>query len=64
MKTIDRVKEKFVEEGFEAVLYPGKTKRIFIKKFDGDLEAYLIALCCCEPPESYARWAFRLLADK
>jgi len=28
MKTIDRVKKKFVEEGFEAVLYPGKTKRV------------------------------------
>jgi transposase len=64
MKTIDRVKKKFVEEGFEAVLYPGKTKRIYIKKFDGDLEAHLVALCCSEPPEGYARWSLRLLADK
>jgi|LSQX01.2.fsa_nt_gb transposase len=64
MKTIDRVKKKFVEEGFEAVMYPGKSKRVYHKKFDGDLEARLVALCCSEAPEGYARWSLRLLADK
>jgi len=64
MKTIDRVKKKFVEEGFDAVMHPGKSKRVYIKKFDGELEAHLVALCCSEAPAGYAKWSLRLLADK
>lgn len=64
MKTIDRVKKKFVEEGFDAVMYPGKSKRVYVKKFDGELEAHLVALCCSEAPTGYAKWSLRLLADK
>lgn len=64
MKTIDRVKKKFVEEGFDAVMHPGKSKRVYIKKFDGELEAHLVALCCSEAPVGYAKWSLRLLADK
>ena len=64
MKTIDRVKKKFVEEGFDAVMNPGKSKRVYEKKFDGELEARLIALCCNDAPVGYARWSLRLLADK
>lgn len=64
MKTIDRVKKKFVEEGVEAVLYPGKSKRVYVKKFDGELEARLVALCCSETPDGFAKWSLRLLADK
>ena len=33
-------------------------------KADGDFEAHLIALCCAGPPEGYARWSLRLLADR
>ncbi len=64
MKTIDRVKKKFVEEGFFAVMNPGKSKRVYVKKFDGELEAHLVALCCSEAPAGYAKWSLRLLADK
>ena len=35
-----------------------------IKKVDGDFEAHLAALSCSEPPEGFARWSLRLLADK
>ena len=31
---------------------------------DGDFEAHLVALSCSEPPEGFARWSLRLLADK
>lgn len=64
MKTIDRVKKKFVEEGFDAVMNPGKSKRVYVKKFDGELEAHLVALCCSKAPDGYAKWSLRLLADK
>lgn len=64
MRTIDRVKKKMVEEGFEAALERRPTQRIYEKKMDGDTEAKLITLCCSEPPKGYAKWSFRLLADK
>jgi transposase len=64
MRTIDRVKKKFIEEGFEATLERRLTTRKYEIKVDGDMEAKLISLCCSEPPKGFARWSLRLLADK
>jgi transposase len=64
MRTIDRVKKKFIEEGFEAVLERRPTTRIYESKSDGDVEAKLVTLCCSEPPKGYSKWSLRLLADK
>jgi len=64
MKKIDRVKKRFVEEGMDIALNGHKGDRLYVKKVDGDFEAHLIALSCGEPPEGYARWSLRLLADK
>ena len=64
MKKIDRVKKRFVEEGFEAALDKRKADRVYTKKADGDFEAHLIALSCGDPPEGFSRWSLRLLADK
>jgi hypothetical protein len=64
MRKIDRVKKRFVEEGLDAALGRRKGSRIYIKKADGDFEAHLVALSCSEPPEGFARWSLRLLADK
>ena len=64
MRKIDRVKKRFVEEGFETALNGRKGSRIYAKKADGDFEAHLVALSCSEPPEGFARWSLRLLADK
>lgn len=64
MRTIDRVKKKFIEEGFESVLERRPTRRIYETKLDGDVEAKLVTLCCSEPPKGFAKWSLRLLADK
>ena len=64
MRTIDRVKKKFIEEGFESVLERRPTRRIYETKSDGDVEAKLVTLCCSEPPKGFAKWSLRLLADK
>jgi len=64
MRTIDRVKKRFVEEGFDAALKMAPTSRVYDKLVDGDMEAHLIALACGEPPKGHARWSLRLLADK
>lgn len=64
LRTIDRVKKKFIDEGFEACLERRPTTREYEKKVDGDLEAKLVALCCSDPPKGFAKWSLRLLADK
>ena len=64
MRKIDRVKKRFVEEGLDAALDKKMGNRIYAKKTDGDFEAHLVALSCSEPPEGFARWSLRLLADK
>ena len=64
MKKIDRVKKRFVEESLYVALNGHKGKRVYEKKADGDFEAHLVALSCSEPPEGFARWSLRLLADR
>ena len=64
MRTIDRVKKRFIEEGFESVLERRPTSREYEKTIDGEAEAKLVTLCCSKPPKGYAKWSLRLLADK
>lgn len=65
-RTIDRIKRLFVEEGFEDAVYGfnklmARTQQPII---DGDTEAHLVSLCCSDPPEGFAKWSLRLLADR
>jgi hypothetical protein len=64
MRKIDRVKRRFVEEGFETALTGHKGERVYERKADGDFEAHVVALSCTDPPEGYVRWSLRLLADR
>jgi hypothetical protein len=62
---IERVRAKFVEQGLEAALARKKRQTPPIEPiFDGEAQAQLIALACSEPPEGYAHWTIRLLAEK
>jgi|SRR5689334_216815 len=62
--TIERVRQRFVEEGLEAALSPRPPARLYLRKLDGEAEARLIALACSPPLEGQARWTLRLLADR
>jgi transposase len=64
MRTIDRIKQKCVEGGLEKALERAESTRVYPKKIDGDLEAKIVQLCCSEPPQGFARWTLRMLADK
>lgn len=64
MRKIDRVKKRFVLDGLDVALHGRKGSRVYSKKADGDFEAHLVALSCSQPPEGFARWTLRLLADK
>jgi transposase len=63
-KTVERLKQRFVEEGFEACMDRKPYPQVREIKADGDFEAHLIALSCSKAPAGYGRWSLRLLADK
>lgn len=63
--TVQTVRTAYAENGLDGALY--RKKRItppVQPKVDGNLEAYIICLCCSEPPNGYERWTLRLIADK
>ena len=62
--TIERVRQRFVEEGLETALSPRPPRRLYLRKLDGEAEARLIALACSPPPEGRARWTLRVLAER
>lgn len=64
MRTIDRVKKRFLDEGLHNALERKPPSREYEKKIDGDVEAKLVQLCCSEPPKGFSKWSLRLLADK
>ena len=62
--TIERVRQRFVEEGLEVALSPRPPRRLYLRKLDGEAEARLIALACSPPPEGRVRWTLRVLAER
>lgn len=62
--TVERVRERYVEEGLEAALKPRPSSRPRVSKLDGEQEAVLIAITCSEPEEGQERWTLQMLADK
>ena len=62
--TIERLRKRFVLEGFGLALNGKKREKFMDKTFTGDIEAKLIALRCTDSPEGYNKWTFRLLSDK
>lgn len=64
MRKIDRVKKRFVESGMDLALGRKPTTRQYESKVDGTLEAHLVAMSCSAPPEGFATWSLRLLADR
>lgn len=64
ISTIERVRERFVEEGLNAALERKAPKRVYQRKLNGEQEAHLVALVCSQPPEDRGRWTLKLLAQK
>jgi transposase len=63
--TVERVRQRFVEDGFEAALVRKKQDQPSrARKLDGAGEARLIALACSAPPQGRTAWTLELLADK
>ncbi len=63
-RTVEHIKQRFVEEGSEAALVRKPHRKPRDVTFDGSFDARLTALACSPAPEGYQRWTVRLLADK
>ena len=63
-RTIEHLKQRFVEEGLETALVRKPSSRIPEVTFDGAFDARLTALACSPAPEGRSRWTVRLLAEK
>ena len=64
LSMVSRVRETLVAEGLDAVLTRKKRETPPVPAiFDGVAQAKLTALACSAPPEGYARWTIRLLAE-
>ena len=61
--TVERVRKRCVMEGVEAAIERRPQANRRRRALDGVAEAKLVTLACSEPPEGFARWNLRLLAD-
>lgn len=63
VRSVERVRQRFVEEGLAAALSerprPGKARLL-----NGRQEVYLIALTGTTPPSGRAQWTMQLLANR
>jgi hypothetical protein len=61
--TVERVRQRFVEQGLEAALVRKPQDRPSRERaLDGKGEARLVTLACSKPPDGRAAWTPRLLA--
>lgn len=64
-RTVEKLRERFVTDGFEQTLHGKPRERPATEKvLGGKQEAQLIAMRLGSPPKGYANWTLRLLARK
>jgi transposase len=65
VRSIEYLRQRYVEEGLESALERRKQIRPSVQgMFDGEKEAKLIAVACGPKPAGRARWTLKLLADR
>lgn len=63
VKTIERVRRQFCEEGMGMFIQkPRKTRSD--KKIDGRVEAHLTTLLCQSPPNDKPKWELKMLSER
>lgn len=64
-RTVERLRQRLVERGFEETLYRVERAQPPVEKLlNGEQEARIIATRLGPPPQGYANWTLRLLARK
>jgi hypothetical protein len=61
VRTVERTRKRFAEDGLEAALSAPRPER---RKLVASEEALLIATACSEPPDDRDRWTMRLLSAR
>ena len=65
LRTVSRVRKRFVTEGLEAAIHPRpQPPRPDKIKLSGEAEQHLIQLACSDPPDGRGSWTLQLLADQ
>ena len=63
--TVERLRKRFVEEGFKVCLTRSPRKSpAHNLKLDGKLEAQIVTLACSEPPKGASYWTLQLISDQ
>ena len=62
--TVERLRKRFVEVGFDQVLERVRRQHSRPRCLDGEQEAYLVALSCSEAPQGHNRWSLRLIGKQ
>ena len=64
VRTVEKLRKRFVEEGFEIAINGPLRKRRSDIKIDGDVEAHVIAVSRSAPPAGRKRWTLMLISEK
>lgn len=64
VRTVERVRQSFVEQGIEATLNHKRPTNRLPRVMNGTVEAKLCQIACSPAPEGRERWTMQLLADK
>lgn len=65
IKTVENIRKRFVEMGFEQTLdRKVRASPPVAKLLDGEQEAKIIAMRLGDPPQGFGKWTLRLLARK
>jgi transposase len=63
VRTIERVRQRFVEEGFDDALNPRPRPRGSYKLKE-DAESQIVEIAKSDPPQGRKRWTLRLIAER
>ncbi len=64
IRTVERIREKCVQQGLEAALNHTRPKKTRGKVMDGEAEAHLVQIACTEAPDGHEKWSLQMLADR
>ncbi|MDL2318950.1 helix-turn-helix domain-containing protein [Eubacteriales bacterium OttesenSCG-928-A19] len=63
--SVRKYRKQYATDGLESVLLRKKRSVPPVPpKVTGEVEAYIIATCCSEPPEGKAVWTMQMIANK
>lgn len=65
VRSLERLRKRVIEVGALGALerVPRLTPPVE-PKVTGEVEAHMIRLACSQPPEGYARWTYKLIAER